>query len=105
MITLMKDADILPDIVRDISKVIVMYGTDWCGNCDILKPEFYKKSQEYKGIPFIFVNPDILPKSRDVVDLIDIPSIYAFKDGKEIYHKAGNKLENVQEVLDILLGY
>lgn len=104
MITLMKDADMLPDIVNTVSKLMVMFGTDWCGNCDILKPEFYKKSQEYKEIPFVFVNPDILPKSREVVDLVDIPTIYAFRDGKEIFSKSGNKLENVQEVLDVLLG-
>ena len=62
--------DILDDLIRTLPRVMVMFGTDWCGNCDILKPEFLKLShqKEYREIPFVFVNPDDFPISRKMVN-------------------------------------
>ena len=72
----------------------------------ILKPEFLKISQqkENREIPFIYVNPDDFPMSREMVDLTNIPMVVAFKEGKEIANEYGNKKEIVSKVLSILLG-
>lgn len=97
------ETDSLDVLLRTQPKLLVMFGTDWCGNCDILKPEFEKVSNEYKQIPFILINPDTSPESRKLVDLTDIPMVVAFNKGKEVFNKFGNKSENVREVLDYLL--
>lgn len=97
------ETDSLDVLLRTQPKLLVMFGTDWCGNCDILKPEFEKVSNEYKQIPFILINPDTSPESRKLVDLTDIPMVVAFNKGKEVFSKFGNKSENVREVLDYLL--
>jgi thiol-disulfide isomerase/thioredoxin len=96
------ETDSLEFIIKSQPKVMVMFGTDWCGNCDILKPEFDKVSKKYNEIPFILVNPDNLPKSRDLVDLTNIPMLVAFRDGKAIFSRYGNKSEIVVEVLNSL---
>jgi thioredoxin 1 len=97
--------DILDDLIRTLPRVMVMFGTDWCGNCDILKPEFKRIShqKEYREIPFVFVNPDTSPKSLSLIELTDIPTIVAFKNGKNIEQQFGNKAEVVQTVLNSLL--
>ena len=82
---------------------MVMFGTDWCGNCDILKPEFERVSNEYKEIPFILINLDNSPNTRKLTDLKTIPMVVAFKKGKEIFSKYGNKKEIVQQVLKTLI--
>jgi len=97
------ETDSLQFLINSESKLMVMFGTDWCGNCDILKPEFDRVSKEHTDIPFILVNPDNFPKSRELVDLTNIPMVVAFNDGKEIFSKYGNKAEIVSEVLNILL--
>ena len=38
--------DSLNHYVQTLPRLMVMFGTDWCGNCDILKPEFLKISQQ-----------------------------------------------------------
>ena len=98
--------DSLDIIINTRAKVMVMFGTDWCGNCDILKPEFLKISQqkENRETPFVFVNPDDFPNSREMVDLTNIPMIVAFKEGKVLSSEYGNKKEIVSKVLSILLG-
>lgn len=100
------ETDSLDVLVRTQPKLMVMFGTDWCGNCDILKPYFNKVSnkQENRQVPFVYVNPDNSPKSRKLVDLTDIPMVVAFKKGKVIANEYGNKEEAVDKVLSILLG-
>lgn len=97
------ETDSLGFIINTQPKLVVMFGTEWCGNCDILKPEFEKVSTDYKEIPFVLINPDNSPKSRELVDLTNIPMVVAFKNGKEVFSKHGNKKEIVQEVLNVLL--
>lgn len=100
------ETDSLDVLIKTQPKLMVMFGTDWCGNCDILKPEFKRVSnqQENRGIPFIFINPDNSPKSLSLIELNDIPTIVAFKDGKNISQEFGNSSEIVQKVLTKLLG-
>ena len=100
------ETDSLDVLVRTQPKLMVMFGTDWCGNCDILKPHFNKVSNQQKNrqIPFVFVNPDNSPKSRELVDLTNIPMVVAFKKGKVIANEYGNKEDVVDKVLSILVG-
>jgi thioredoxin 1 len=99
------ETDSLNHYVQTLPRLMVMFGTDWCGNCDILKPEFLKLShqKEYREIPFVFVNPDDFPISREMVDLTNIPTIVAFKEGKVVSSEYGNNKEIVSKVLSILL--
>ena len=98
------ETDSLDVLTRTQPKLMVMFGTDWCGNCDILKPEFERVSNIHKEIPFIFINPDNSPESRSLVDLTNIPLVVAFKKGKVIANEYGNEKEIVSKVLSILLG-
>ena len=100
------ETDSLDVLVRTQPTLMVMFGTDWCGNCDILKPYFNKVSnkQENRQVPFVFVNPDNSPNSRKLVDLPNIPMVVAFKKGKVIANEYGNKENIVDKVLSILLG-
>jgi thiol-disulfide isomerase/thioredoxin len=81
------ETDSLDVLIRTQPKLMVMFGTDWCGNCDVLKPYFEKVSnqQQNRQIPFVYVNPDTSPNSRELVEY-------------------GNKEEIVDKVLSILLG-
>ena len=99
------ETDSLDVLRRTQPKLMVMFGTDWCGNCDILKPEFKRVSNQQKNrhIPFVFINPDNSPKSLSLIELNDIPTIVAFKNGKNISQEFGNKLEIVETVLNNLL--
>ena len=97
MIYLQQDS--LDVLIRTQPKLMVMFGTDWCGNCDILKPEFEKISNEYKEIPFIFINPDEAPQSRKLVDLTNIPMVVSFYKGKIVSSEYGNKTSIVKKVL------
>ena len=98
------ETDSLDVLIRTQPKLMVMFGTDWCGNCDNLKPHFESVSNINREIPFVFINPDYAPESRKLVDLTDIPMVVAFKRGKLVANEYGDNPENVDKVLSILLG-
>ena len=96
--------DSLNHYVQTLPRLMVMFGTDWCGNCDILKPEFLKISQqkENREIPFLYVNPDDCPMSREMVALTNIQMLVAFKEVKAYQNDHGNTKEIVSKYLSIL---
>lgn len=98
------ETDSLEVLTRTQPKLMVMFGTEWCGNCDILKPEYEKVSNENKNIPFVFINPDYSPKSKQLVDLTNIPMVVAFKKGKVVASEYGNKKEVVNKVFSELVS-
>ena len=92
-------------MVKTQPKLMVMFGTDWCGNCDILKPEFKRDSNQQKNrhITFVFIKPDNSPKATSLIEWNDIPTIVACKNGKNISQEFGNKVEIVETGLNNLL--
>ena len=43
------ETDSLDVLIRTQPKLMVMFGTDWCGNCDVLKPYFEKVSNQQQN--------------------------------------------------------
>lgn len=93
--------DNLITLLSENESTLVMYGAGWCGNCKILKPKFKKLSTEYQ-FPFIYVDADKLPNSRDLVTLTNVPSIVLFKGTKNVAQDYGNKIEVIKKVLETL---
>jgi len=91
--------DNLGIILSENESTLVMYGAGWCGNCKILKPKFKKLSTEHE-FPFVYVDADKLPNSRDLVTLTNVPSIVLFKGNKNVAQDYGNKIEVIKKVLE-----
>lgn len=83
-------------------KTLVMFGTDWCGECDSLKPEFESISKLNVDIPFVYVDADNQPNSRKLVEFKNIPTIVAFKKTKNLGQQYGNKIDVINSILEKL---
>ncbi len=92
--------DNLAQIVAENDKVMVQFGASWCGNCRITKPTFKRLSGENKGITFIYVDAENLPKSRTLAQVSNLPTFAGFKGGQLIKQVQGNKGEIINQVLD-----
>jgi len=91
--------DNLSEVVAGNKKVVVQFSATWCGNCRIMKPKFKKLSTEYE-FPFVYVDADKLPNSRDLVTLTNVPSIALFKGNENVAQDYGNKIEVIKKVLE-----
>ena len=91
--------DNLEQILNENSKVLVMYGAPWCGNCRITKPKFKKLSSENEEIQFVYVNAEAYPQSREFAEVSNLPTFASFTEGKIVKQNLGNKIEVIQDVL------
>lgn len=84
-------------------KVVIDFYADWCGPCQRLAPIFDKASKEYKDIKFAKIDIDKAKEIAERFDVMSIPCVIFFKDGKEVDRMVGfSGEEDVKERLDAL---
>lgn len=92
--------DNLKEIVDENNVVMVQYGATWCGNCRLTKPKFKRLAGENEDIKFIYVDAEKQPESRSLVEVNNLPTFAAFKNGQLVNSVAGNKPSIITDLLD-----
>ncbi|SNS72647.1 Thioredoxin [Ekhidna lutea] len=94
--------DNLANVIEENDQVIVQYGAAWCGNCRLVKPKFRRLAGENEGVKFIYVDAEKLPNSRALAEVKNLPTFAGFKGGQLVASNAGNKEDNIKEILDAI---
>jgi len=94
------ESDNLADIVQNNEVVLVQYSATWCGNCKIMKPKFKKLASENERIPFIIVDAERFPQSRQLANVSNLPTFAAFKKGQLTNQVQTNKFDPLIELLN-----
>ena len=94
------ESDTLSQLVADNNTVLVQYSATWCGNCRIMKPKFKKLASEQDGIPFVIVDAEKFPESRQLAKVDNLPTFAAFKDGVLLNQVQTNKFESLKELVN-----
>lgn len=92
--------DNLQEIINSDKPVMVQYGASWCGMCKVVKPKFKRLSEENPELDFYYVDAEQFPKSRDLADIQNLPTIAGFKNGKLVKAKATSKEEAILEIIN-----
>jgi thiol-disulfide isomerase/thioredoxin len=96
------ERDNLSQILDSNSKVMIMYGAPWCGNCRITKPKFKRLAAENEDITFVYVNAEAFPQSRNFAEVSNLPTFAAINNHHFLGQNTGNKIEVINEVLNKL---
>ena len=97
--------DNLSEIIKENSKIFVMFAADWCPDCARIKPYFERLSTYYENIPFVFIDADASPKSRSITNLTNIPTFLGvFKGNVVELPLIGSKPEKIEEYLQKLVS-
>lgn len=79
---------------------VVDFGAEWCAPCKIMRPEMEKVAERLADtITFFSVDADALKEVLLTQEVEGIPSLLAYKNGKEIDRIAGYKKADVLEEL------
>ena len=76
-------------------KVVVDCYADWCGVCKMMKPKVEELAGKETGYKVCLLNVDKCPKTAQELNILNLPTVILYQDGKEL--KRG-KFEVLAEV-------
>lgn len=84
--------------------VVVDFWAEWCGPCKMLSPIVEEVAKEYKEVKFCRLNVDDNPNQAGKFQIMSIPTLIFFKQGKAIDKVVGliSKGEMVKRVQGVL---
>ena len=81
MVKEIKDAE-YKKIVSDNKKVVIDCFAPWCGPCKMISPIMDSLSEEIKDVVFVKINVDEAEIITKEYEIMSIPTILVFEDGK-----------------------
>ena len=85
-------------VLKTKGKILVDFNADWCGPCKMLKPILDELAKDHK---IYSVNVDENSDLASSYDVMSIPCLILFKDGKAIERSVGmTTKENILEMLE-----
>ncbi len=95
MAEILKTADFEEKVVNSKVPVLVDFYADWCGPCKMMSPIIDELSAEVGDSAKIYkVNVDAEPMLAAKFDILSIPTIIVFKEGKEASRTLGVQSKN-----------
>jgi thioredoxin 1 len=83
------DQDFEKEVLKADKPVLVDFWAPWCGPCRALGPIIEEISGEISEVKFAKVNVDESPHISSVFQVMSIPTLIIFKDGKPIEQMIG----------------
>lgn len=77
------------DVIKSKKPIIVDFWAQWCGPCRAMAPVFEEIAGEMTEIKFAKVNVDENQKLTQQWQVMSIPTLILFKDGKEVTRLTG----------------
>lgn len=84
------DVDFPTSVLASDAPVIVDFWAPWCGPCRAIAPMVDDLATEFDGrVTFAKLNADDNPKTMSQFGVMGIPTLIAFKGGKEVGRLVG----------------
>ena len=105
MVTEINDQSFENEVIKCGLPVVVDFWAPWCGPCRMLAPVTEKLSEEYDSrVKFCKLNVDENPETSRKYQVMSIPLLLFFKDGKQVDSMLGAVPESIiQPMIKALL--
>lgn len=95
------DQNFEKEVLKSSTPVLVDFWAPWCGPCQMVGPIMEELSKEYEGkVKIGKLNVDENPQVAVKYNVMSIPTVILFKEGKEIARQVG--LESKETYLKLI---
>jgi thioredoxin 1 len=94
------------EVLDSDAPVLVDFWADWCMPCKMISPVIDELSADYEGkVKFTKVNVDDNTRLATELQILSIPVLILFKNGKELMRITGvNTKEHIKREIDAALN-
>ena len=88
------------EVLKESKTVLVDFWASWCGPCRMLSPVVDQIAEERQDIKVCKVNIDEQPELAQKFDVMSIPTLLVFRNGKQVNSSVGVRPK--QDILNLL---
>lgn len=100
MVTEITQANFEAEVLNSDKPVLVDFWASWCGPCKMLSPVVDEIAEENSDVKVCKINVDDEPGLAGQFNVMSIPTLLVFKDGKVAASSVGVRPKNA--ILDLL---
>jgi thiol-disulfide isomerase/thioredoxin len=89
-------------IIFSSDAVVMKFYTDWCPDCKRMDVFMEDVLEEFETIPMFNTNKDHFERLANEYELMGIPSLLVFKDGKKVGHLHSASAKTPDQVTEFL---
>lgn len=87
---ILTDTNFDEEVLKSALPVMVDFWAPWCGPCQMAEPVMEELAKEYEGkIKVGKMNVDENPQAAQKLEIMSIPTVVLFREGKEVGRKIG----------------
>lgn len=84
------DATFETEVLKSTTPVLVDFFAEWCAPCRMIAPYVSKAAQSFEGkVKVVSLNVDDSPYTASKYQVMSIPTLIIFKDGKPVASMIG----------------
>jgi thiol-disulfide isomerase/thioredoxin len=93
------------EAVSAAEPVVIKFSADWCPDCRRMDAFFPFIEKRFSHLPVYEVNRDQLPDLADKYEVMGIPTLLVFKEGKKIGHLPSGNAKTLHQTDQFLSSF